>query len=257
MHSLKQHLQQMTNKIVLVPANNHISYISQSLFIHIHLLVQQLTKHNFAIQLKLNEATGLKKVTHTNTRLTAPFPRLPRWAITRKVKPIWILLKQETVSGSGISWATRKPAPRSRQTTTPAPHHSVFYRPDALPAAQPTASKHWRPSGRYIANNEWVCVCMKCRRSFDYNTTAVTRDVFTHAVPHTSMHSYNPMLDNDFLWAGYRQKCLFPWRKILTATRVVFWGPYVSTAWLLTLIFASVCHDRNSQWIENHIKVND
>ena len=26
----------------------------------------------------------------------------------------------------------------------PAPHHSVFYRPDALPAAQPTVSKHWR-----------------------------------------------------------------------------------------------------------------
>ena len=25
---------------------------------------------------------------------------------TRKVKPIWILLKQETVSGSGISWIT-------------------------------------------------------------------------------------------------------------------------------------------------------
>ena len=25
---------------------------------------------------------------------------------------------------------------------TPAPHRSVFYRPDALPAAQPTASKH-------------------------------------------------------------------------------------------------------------------
>jgi len=24
----------------------------------------------------------------------------------------------------------------------PAPHHSVFYRPDALPAAQPTASTH-------------------------------------------------------------------------------------------------------------------
>jgi len=26
--------------------------------------------------------------------------------------------------------------------TTPAPRHSVFYRPDALPATQPTASKH-------------------------------------------------------------------------------------------------------------------
>jgi len=35
-----------------------------------------------------------------------------------------------------------KSAPRSRQITMPAPHHSVFYRPDALPATQPTASKH-------------------------------------------------------------------------------------------------------------------
>jgi len=32
--------------------------------------------------------------------------------------------------------------PRSRQITMPAPHHSVFYRPQALPAVQPTASKH-------------------------------------------------------------------------------------------------------------------
>jgi len=75
-----------------------------------------------------------------------PFPGQPRWAGTRKVKPIWILLKQEIVSGSGISWAICKSAPHSREITTPAPHHSVFYRPDALPAAQPTASKHWRHS---------------------------------------------------------------------------------------------------------------
>ena len=32
-------------------------------------------------------------------------------------KTIWMLLKQETVSGSGISWATCKSAPRSRQIT--------------------------------------------------------------------------------------------------------------------------------------------
>jgi len=37
-----------------------------------------------------------------------------------------------------------QPTPRPRQITTPVPHLSVFYRPDALPAAQPTASKHWR-----------------------------------------------------------------------------------------------------------------
>ena len=53
-------------------------------------------------------------------------------------------MKQKTVSGTGISWAIRKSAPRSRQIKTPAPHQSVFYRPDALPAAQPTASKLWR-----------------------------------------------------------------------------------------------------------------
>ena len=43
--------------------------------------------------------------------------------------------------------ATCKSAPRSRQITMPAPHHSVFYMPDALPGAQPTASKH---EGTYI-----------------------------------------------------------------------------------------------------------
>ena len=78
--------------------------------------------------------------THTYTRLTALCSGLPGRAGTRKTKPIWILLKQETVSGSGISWAVCKSAPR--QITTPATHHSVFNRMDALPAVQPTASKH-------------------------------------------------------------------------------------------------------------------
>ena len=64
--------------------------------------------------------------THTHSRLTALCPGLPGWAGTGKVKPIWILLKQETVSGTGISWAICKSAHRSRRTTTPAPHHSVF-----------------------------------------------------------------------------------------------------------------------------------
>jgi len=86
-----------------------------------------------------------KYSSYTHTRLKARFPGLPRWAGTRKVKPIRTLLKQKTVSGSGISWAIMcKSAPCFRQTTTPVPHNSVFYRFDALPAAQPTASKHWR-----------------------------------------------------------------------------------------------------------------
>ena len=93
---------------------------------------------------------------HTHTRLMALFPGLPGWVGTRKVKSIWILLKQETVSGSSIKWAICKSASRSRQITTPAPHHSVFYRPDALPAAQPTASKHWRPQNFSRSQTCWL-----------------------------------------------------------------------------------------------------
>ena len=92
---------------------------------------------------------------YTHTRLTALFPGLPGWAGTRKVKPIWILLKRETVSGSGISWAICKSAPCFRQITTPAPYHSVFYRPDALSAAQPPASKHWR---HFVIQSYSCCV---------------------------------------------------------------------------------------------------
>jgi len=52
---------------------------------------------------------------------------------------MWILLKQETVSGSGISWAICKSAPRTRRITTPAPDHSVFLQ-DGCPSCRPTNS---------------------------------------------------------------------------------------------------------------------
>jgi len=55
---------------------------------------------------------------NTHTRLTALCPGLPGWAGTRKVKPIWILLKQETVSGSGISWVMCKSATRNSDYST-------------------------------------------------------------------------------------------------------------------------------------------
>ena len=74
--------------------------------------------------------------THTQTCLTAPFPGLPRWANTRKVKPIWILLMAVASAGTN---ACLHLSPE--QITTPTPHHSVLYRPDALPAIQPT---YWR-----------------------------------------------------------------------------------------------------------------
>ena len=83
--------------------------------------------------------------THTHTRLMALCPGLPRWAGTRQVKPIWILLEQEIVSGNGISWAICKSAPHSRQITTPAPHYSGF-----LQAGCPS----WRPTNSVKALKE-------------------------------------------------------------------------------------------------------
>jgi len=62
----------------------------------------------------------------TTPRLTAFYLGLPGWAGTRKVKPNWILLKQDTVSGSGIIWAICKSAPHPRQITTPAPTTQFF-----------------------------------------------------------------------------------------------------------------------------------
>ena len=92
----------------------------------------------------LMRPTTLAHAAPPTSTFNGPFSGTTQVSRYRKVKPIWILLKQEPVSCSGISWATCKSTPRSRQITTPAPHHSVVYRPDALPATQPTASKHWK-----------------------------------------------------------------------------------------------------------------
>jgi len=117
----------------------------------------------------------LHVMSNTYTRLTAILLGLPRCADARKVKPIWILLKQKTVSGSGISWAICKSAPRSRQITTAAPHHSVSYRPDALPAAQwddwKCRTRKWRTTSQGIAGSG------KCRTG-KWQTMLISAYVF-------------------------------------------------------------------------------
>ena len=102
---------------------------------------------------------------HTHTRLMALFPGSPRWATTRSVKPIWILLKQETMNGSGISYAICNSAPCSRQITTPAPHHSVILQA-GCPSCHPTNSVkglkalHACPSaGIFWPVCHWLLVC--------------------------------------------------------------------------------------------------
>ena len=108
--------------------------------------------------LQLSTITHAHTHTVTHTRLTAVCPGLPRWAGTRKVKPIWILLKQATVSGSGISWAICKSAPCSRQTTTPAPHHSVFTgRMPFLSPNQPCESTEGNSTSHNEMQSGYLC----------------------------------------------------------------------------------------------------
>jgi len=109
-----------------------------------YVFIAVLNQHNFCLFLVLYSGHNtfllwLLIEPHTHTRLMALFPGLPGWAGTRKVKPVWILLEQETVSGSGICWAICKSAPRSRQITMPAPHHSVFLEA-GCPSCHPTNS---------------------------------------------------------------------------------------------------------------------
>jgi len=115
-------------------------------------------------------------VTHTHTRLTALFPGLPGWAGTRKVKPVWILLKQETVSGSGHSWAICKSAPAPDRQLHQHPTTQFFYRPDALPAAQPTASKHWRQ----IISTVSMLWKIYCQDSFKGSSTLAWKHLHFH-----------------------------------------------------------------------------
>ena len=86
---------------------------------------------SFWLTTKMLEISQLIKVNfwrlHTHTHpFNGPLSGTTRVSRYQKGKPVWILLKQETVSGSGISWALCKPAPCYRQITMSATHHSIF-----------------------------------------------------------------------------------------------------------------------------------
>ena len=80
------------------------------------------------ITARFNQQAKANKQTNKQTKHTfnGPLSGTTRVSRYQKGKPIWILLKQETVSGSGISWAICKSAPHSKQITTPATHRSFF-----------------------------------------------------------------------------------------------------------------------------------
>ena len=130
---------------------------------------------------------------YTHTRLMALFSWTTWVSRYQKGKPIWILLKQGTVSSSGISWVICKSAPHSRQTTIPTPHHSVFTgRMPFLPPNQ----QCWSTEGSVCitmlelhSKRNWQCIgrrpewcqlaCCLAKDQEQYATGTVTA-VFTY-----------------------------------------------------------------------------
>jgi len=84
--------------------------------------------------------------------------------LSERSKPIWILLKQETVSGSGISWAICKSAPSSRQITTPVPHHLACKKTEWWGAGVTVVLPFWYRLTRVVLEkgplNGCTCVCV-------------------------------------------------------------------------------------------------
>ena len=78
--------------------------------------------------------------THTHTRLTALCPGIPGWAGTRKVKPMWILLKQETVSGRQWHPLGHMQVCTSLQTDNHASTPPLSFLQAGCPSCRPTNS---------------------------------------------------------------------------------------------------------------------
>jgi len=154
----------------------------------------------------------------------ALFPGLPRWVGTRKVKPIWVLLKQETVSGSGISWAICKYAPCSRQITTPAPTTQFFTgQMPFLPPNQQrqstegTSNIHMRQQ-QIVTHWQYATLAFSaCQKRI--NSRIASRTVEQSAYQYTNiidnqrrkncpltdwLHSYNLSLQNMTVYQQYR-----------------------------------------------------
>ena len=108
--------------------------------------VQQFRIHCCCFNLCCRRSLGLYS-THTHTQtFNSLFSRTTWVGRYQKGKPFWILLKQQMMGWQWHQLNHMQIICTSLQTDNHASTSSlhIFYRPDALPAAQPTASKQWR-----------------------------------------------------------------------------------------------------------------
>jgi len=97
---------------------------------------------------------------------------------------------------TGISWAICKICTLTRHITTPAPHHSVFYRPDVLPAAQPAASKHFK--GTYF----WIRMTEDTNWAMSRTSCLVTTKTRSKSWWKLRLRTWNSDEHVSLLWLG-------------------------------------------------------
>jgi len=77
-------------------------------------------------------------------------------------------------------------------------HPPYFYRPDALPAAQPTASKHWRQQANHYKQLIFDRVIQKLKMwPLFWDTVYITSSDDTHT--HKHMHNHRRIINYDVL----------------------------------------------------------
>ena len=94
---------------------------------------------------------------HHHNSFTALLPGPPGWAGARR-ELLDFMVQGKINRGRHTDHPAGWHSIRTNQCPPP-PSHYIFYRPDALPAAQPTASKHWRQRKKIVSSIQSVHTC--------------------------------------------------------------------------------------------------
>jgi len=110
-----------------------------------NILLKRCTPNNMGCCAAKYHITTSTTTTTTTLFKKRPFSRTTWVSRHQKGKPFWILLKQEMTGWQWHQLDHMEIICTSHQTDKHASTSPLsFYRPDALPAAQTTVSKHWR-----------------------------------------------------------------------------------------------------------------
>jgi len=100
----------------------------------------------------------------TTTTVSRPLIRDTRVGRYQKKQLLWIFMEQGRIMEAEAPTVRVGTTPtRLMAPLSPQPPPKVFYRSDALPAAQPTVSKHWRYKLYKRPGTLWAAPCGHCK----------------------------------------------------------------------------------------------